>query len=495
MQQISATQIGYRAFAPIAVVAAIACVVAAYQASFAGRPIGFAGILLYALATTLVLHHLIMRMRAMESLSLTDALTSLPNRRALHADIARLQEPDREVALALIDLDGFKTVNDHYGHQLGDTLLKSCGKLLREVCGDEARFYRLGGDEFAVLVSGTLAGTILEGTCRQFMERLSTPQKVKGRSLSVGVSAGLARFDGTSKVSSTEMLRQADVAMYASKAGGRMRCTWFHQDFDRHRQATRDLEAKLRRAVQEEGLTVVYQPLVDANTTEIVAVEALLRWPQADGSFISPGVFIPIAEESGLIEAIGDWVLERACRDALHWDGIKLSVNVSAAQLRDAGFAVRLGHILENTGFPPERLELEITETYLVGDPAVAGRSLDLIRRFGVGVALDDFGTGYASIGFLRKFRFEKLKIDRSLMVEAATDESSRTMMVSTVAVARALNMDVTAEGVETAHQADMVRSAGCDQIQGWLYFKALSALEIEEVLAARGGSDSKKAC
>ncbi|WP_338242854.1 putative bifunctional diguanylate cyclase/phosphodiesterase [Aurantiacibacter hainanensis] len=494
MQGISAFHLGYRAFVPVAGVAAVACVIAAWQASFGNRPIGLAGILLYALAATLVLHYLLQRMRAMESLSLTDSLTSLPNRRALHADIVALREPDTEIALALIDLDGFKSVNDHHGHQLGDALLKDCAKALREVCGTEAKFYRLGGDEFAVLVSGKLAGTILEGTCRRYMEELSSPRKVRGRSLSVGVSAGMARFESEWKTSSTEMLRQADVAMYASKSGGRMRCTWFHEDFDRHREETRNLEAKLRLAIRNEQLQVVYQPLVDASTTEIVAVEALLRWPQPDGSFVSPGVFIPIAEETGLIEPIGDWVLEKACTDALGWDGIKLSVNVSAVQLRDPGFAVRLGHILESTGFPPGRLELEITETYLVGDPTVAGRSLDLIRKFGVGVALDDFGTGYASIGFLRKFRFEKLKIDRSLMVDAANDEGSLTMMVSTVAVARALNMDVTAEGVETAHQAEMVRSAGCDQIQGWLYFKAVPADEIEQVLAARDKTHSKEA-
>ncbi|MFB0612714.1 putative bifunctional diguanylate cyclase/phosphodiesterase [Aurantiacibacter poecillastricola] len=467
--------------------AAVACVIAAFQASFGVRPIGFSGILIYALIATLALNFLLSRIREMEALSMTDSLTDLPNRRALHADIAELREKGEELALALIDLDGFKAVNDHHGHQLGDALLKSCAQTLREVCGEEGRFYRLGGDEFAVLVSGKLAGTILEAICRRYIERFTVPQKIENRSLVVGVSAGLASFPARSRADSTEMLRRADIAMYASKTGGRMRCTWFHKDFDRERESARNLEARLRLALEAGELELFYQPLVDARSTEIVAVEALLRWPQADGSSIGPAEFIPIAEETGLIEIIGDWVLERACTDALHWDGIKLSVNVSAAQLRDPDFPVRLGHILEETRFPPERLELEITETYLVGDSAVASRSLDLIRRFGVGVALDDFGTGYASIGVLRKFRFEKLKIDRSLMVEAVNDEGSRTMMASSIAVARALKMDVTAEGVETDQQAQMVRSAGCDQIQGWLYFKAVPATEIEQVL--RGGT------
>jgi EAL domain-containing protein (putative c-di-GMP-specific phosphodiesterase class I) len=200
----------------------------------------------------------------------------------------------------------------------------------------------------------------------------------------------------------------------------------------------------------------------------------------------SPALFIPIAEQSGLIYPIGLWVLRQACSDAIHWDGIKLSINVSAAQLRNPEFPIQLGQILEETGFPAARLELEVTETYLVTDPIVANRNLDVIRKFGVGIALDDFGTGYASIGFLRNFRFEKLKLDRSMVVVAGNDHGSLAMMASSIAVARAMDMAVTAEGVETEAQADMVRTAGCDQIQGWYYFKAISAEEIKEQLDSR---------
>jgi EAL domain-containing protein (putative c-di-GMP-specific phosphodiesterase class I) len=272
--------------------------------------------------------------------------------------------------------------------------------------------------------------------------------------------------------------------MYASKTGGKMRCTWFSSDFDIKREVSAQVEADLRDAITNDEFRLHYQPLVDATSGAIVAVEALVRWERPDGTTMSPALFIPIAEETGLINAIGRWVLRRACIDGLQWEGIKLSVNVSPAQLRNPDFPVQLGHILEETGFPPERLELEITETFMVGDPIVAGRALDMIRGFGVGVALDDFGTGYASIGFLRKFRFEKLKIDRSLVVEAADDHGSRAMMVSSIAVARAMNMFVTAEGVETQAQAAMVRTAGCDQIQGWLYYKAIPADEITRHLA-----------
>lgn len=234
---------------------------------------------------------------------------------------------------------------------------------------------------------------------------------------------------------------------------------------------------------------VHYQPLVDVATKEVVAVEALLRWERPGGKPIGPDVFIPIAEESGLINAIGLWVLRQACTDALNWNGIELSVNVSAAQLRNPGFPILLGQVLDETGFPPSRLELEVTETYLVLDPEVARRSFDAIRNFGVRIVLDDFGTGYASIGFLRQFAFEKLKIDRSLIVDATTDEGSRAMMLASIAVARALNMDVTVEGVETQAQADLARIAGCDQIQGWLYHKAMSAEDISTHFVTREGA------
>ena len=238
--------------------------------------------------------------------------------------------------------------------------------------------------------------------------------------------------------------------MYVSKEGGKNRCTWFSDDFDKNRDVAQQVESDLREALRLQEFRLAYQPLVDAQTGDIVAVEALLRWQRSDGSMVSPGVFIPIAEKCGLIYPIGLWVLRKACREALDWDGIKLSINVSPAQLRNPEFPIELGHILEETGFPPARLELEVTETYLVTDPLVANRNLDVIRKFGVGIALDDFGTGYASIGFLRNFRFEKLKLDRTMIVDAGLDNGSLAMMASSIAVARAMDMSVTAEGVET---------------------------------------------
>lgn len=421
--------------------------------------------------------------RHLETLSRSDSLTLLPNRRALHADIQKECRAGHEVALAILDLDGFKLVNDHYGHFVGDAAIKEVASLLTEISNGEAAIYRLGGDEYAVMIGDQIAGTLLEGVCRRVIERLVKPINVDDRRLTLGVSVGLARRSADSDLTSSELLRQADVAMYASKRGGKMRCTWFNAAFDKSREQLKELDDELRAALANDEFRVNYQPLVDSISCRIVAVESLLRWERADGKRIGPNIFIPVAEESGLINAIGLWVLRQACRDALGWNDITLSVNISAAQLRNSEFPIQLGHILEETGFDPERLELEITETCLVLDPVVAERSLAVIRGFGVRIALDDFGTGYASIGFLRQFRFEKLKLDRSLVVQAADDDGSRAMMLSSITVARAMKMGVTAEGVETQAQADMVRAAGCDQIQGWLYFKALPAAEISQHL------------
>ena len=448
-----------------------------------------AGALVYAATIFLLSRSGFNNVRELETLGSTDSLSKLPNRRALHADIDRFSQGHEEVAIALIDLDSFKQVNDHYGHAVGDELIQKCAALLAEACGDEARCYRLGGDEFAAVMHGRVAGTILEGICRTLLEKLQAPVDVGQRQITVGASIGLARSTAKERLPSSEMLRRSDVAMYMSKRGGKMRCTWFNETFDQRREAVREIEDELRLGLAEGEFELAYQPLVDAAKGRIVAVEALLRWNRKDGRKIGPNVFIPVAEDSGIINPIGLWVLREAMCKALRWGDITLSVNISAAQLRNPEFPIKLGEILEDTGFPPERLELEVTETCLVLDPVVAERSLDVIREFGVRISLDDFGTGYASIGFLRQFRFEKLKLDRSLVVQAGEDDGSRAMMLSSIAVARALNMGVTAEGVETNEQADMVRLAGCDQIQGWLFYKALPAPEIDQLIDAQNAA------
>lgn len=421
--------------------------------------------------------------RRLDAQWFVDGLTGLPNRTAFHADFRRIAGSWQEAAVALIDLDGFLQVNEQYGHAAGDTLLYRCGEMLNALCGSEARVYRLGGDEFALLKTGSYAPTLLESLCRRLVERLAQPIETGELCLAIGASVGLARRGAQEAVESSEMLRQADIAMHLSKRSGKARCSWFTAELDSEREQTRSLEDELRRALRDNQFHVHYQPLVDCKTRMITSVEALIRWERADGKIVGPDVFIPAAEEAGLIHTIGLFVLRRACLDALAWPGIKLSVNLSPAQLRNPEFPVQLGQILEETGFDPSRLELEITETCLVHDPVVAGRSMAMIRNFGASVVLDDFGTGYASFGFLRQFRFEKLKIDRSLISRAGDDEGSRAMMLSSITVARAMRMGVTAEGVETAEQAALVRAAGCDQIQGWIYFRAMPAHDVAKYL------------
>lgn len=443
-----------------------------------------AGGVIYAATIFLLSRNGIANVRELEVLGATDTLTGLPNRRAVHSDLEELSSTSEEVALALIDLDSFKQVNDHYGHETGDELIRECGRILKDICGEEATCYRLSADEFAAIMHGRVAGTILEGMCRALLERLKTPVAIGKREITVGASIGLSRCTSDDPIPSPEMLRRANVAMFMSKRGGKMRCTWFNETFDQRREAVRELEDEMRNGLAAGEFALAYQPLVDAQEGRIVAVEALLRWDREDGKKIGPNVFIPVAEESGFINPIGLWVLREAMTKALGWQGITLSVNISAAQLRNPEFPIKLGEIIEETGFEPDRLELEVTETCLVLDPVVAERSLDMIRKFGVRISLDDFGTGFASIGFLRQFRFEKLKLDRSLVVDAGEDDGSKAMMLSSIAVARALNMGVTAEGVETTEQADMVRLAGCDQIQGWLYYKAMPAHEIDALIA-----------
>lgn len=448
-------------------------------------------VLIYAAVLFFLGRSGIASVRGIETRANSDPLTGLPNRHMLHADVTLMSRGDEEVALAIIDLDSFKQVNDHFGHAVGDELIGQCAQLIREVCATEARCYRLGGDEFAAVMTGKVAGTILEGICRTLLERLGTPLLLGDRHIAVGASVGLARSTADQRVPPSEMLRRADVAMDMSKRGGKMRCTWFNESFDRRRERVREIEDEIRAGIAAGEFHLAYQPLVGAEDKRIVAVEALLRWDRGNRDPLGPNIFIPVAEDSGLINPLGLWVLRQAVCDAGRWGDITLSVNISAAQLRNAEFPIKLGEVLEETGFPPHRLELEVTETCLVLDPVVAERTLDVIRSFGVRIALDDFGTGYASIGFLRRFRFEKLKLDRSLVELASVDDGSRAMMLSSIALARALDMGVAAEGVETEEQAELVRLAGCDQIQGWLYHRALPAGEIDRLIAEQNRKDA----
>lgn len=403
----------------------------------------------------------------------TDSLSRMPNRRALHNAIHKEQTKGSTHALALIDLDGFKCVNDRYGHGVGDKLIKAIADMLHQQVGEEGMVARLGGDEFAILLVGSDSKRRIQSFSDRFLERLYIPIMIEDRALPIGASIGLAATSTPLK-DEGELLRRADMSMYQAKRLGKMQMQWYDERLDQEQTLANELAAELRHSIFLGELTVVYQPIVQSNDRHCGAVEALARWESPTRGPIPPDIFIPIAEDTGLIDAIGLFVLRRACTDLSGWPDIKLAVNVSAAQLRNPMFPQQLQVILNDTAFDPQRLELEITETYLIADASLARKVIEGVMALGVTISLDDFGTGYASIGFLRQFSFGKLKIDQSLVKEAQHDEAARMLVQVSVAAARALNMVVTAEGVETSAQADLMKIAGCDQMQGWYFGKPI---------------------
>jgi len=415
-------------------------------------------------------------------LALIDSLSELPNRRALRAELKRRLTGPQTVALCLLDLDGFKFINDNYGHAIGDRLIVACAEMLVKLVGDRGFVARLGGDEFAFVLSGGSAWRDVKRLADDILDKMTVPFRVGERTVMIGASIGLTRAC-EDEADAGEMLRRADVAMYAAKRAGKMRVCQFDAMLD-HRQArTHIIETEMREALANDQFRLVYQPVFDATDGSVNCVEALLRWSSPTLGEIDPTDFIPVAEESGLIDPLGLYILKKACTDTCGWDGVRVAVNVSAAQLRNPDFPRNVKAILEETGFPPARLELEVTETYLVSDPETAGFVLQGLRELGISIALDDFGTGYASIGFLRQFSFDKLKLDRSLVIDAENSDAARALLQASVAMARALKMQVAAEGVETSGQADLMRVAGCDQLQGWLFDRAMPAERIATLI------------
>ncbi len=417
-----------------------------------------------------------------------DALSGLPNRHALvdHLDRAIGEIPMRggHLAILYLDLDGFKEVNDSYGREVGDQLLRKVAKGFEALAGNHM-LVRLGGDEFAVVVQDVDVATVSARLADRLIRFFARPFDVGGRIISISVSIGIAQVD-EGNISVEEALRRADVAMYQAKQQGRNRVCAFDDSLDTLRLRRIEIGADLRRAMEKNGLTMFYQPVYDARTGAINSVEALVRWPRGDDRApISPAEFIPIAEETGLIDELGAWTLHRACEDARAWPDLKVAVNVSPAQFQNPHFAEVVQNVLRDVGFAPDRLEIEITETYLITHPDQACRAIDAVRELGVTVALDDFGVGYSSIGYLRNFAFDKLKLDRSLIADIHRDPHAQKLIQATVALAGALSLRVTAEGVETEEEATLLRAAGCDLFQGYFFGRPVPAQEITALLGA----------
>jgi len=415
-----------------------------------------------------------------------DGLSGLPNRASFHQSVeaAVASAGGRPVTIVFLDLDGFKDVNDTYGHETGDRLIRAVAAGFSALVGERGFLARLGGDEFAVVATGEASFEVAVEIGAEMIEFLSEPFDLDGRIVQVGTSVGVAGTAGE-RITASELVRRADVAMYQAKGRGKNRIEIYEHDMDAERAERAALAVALRKAFSNEELQLHYQPVIDARSGRIVSVEALLRWIRPVEGPVSPARFIPIAEEIGLIEDLGAWVLRRACRDAAAFGDLRVAVNVSAAQFKNPGFHTVVAGVLAEEGFPAARLELDITESYLVAYPDRARRMIDALREIGVRIALDDFGTGFSSIGYLRRFAFDKVKIDRSVIIDVVRDPASQKLVEATVALADALGVGVTAEGIEREDEAVILKSAGCHELQGYHFGSPTTAAEITRRMAA----------
>ncbi|AGB72477.1 MULTISPECIES: putative bifunctional diguanylate cyclase/phosphodiesterase [Rhizobium] len=434
------------------------------------------------------------RLRAEEvqarQVSLRDRLSGLLNREGLRLDVDRLVDRARSdgtnVLLLYLDLDGFKEINDAYGHGTGDQLIRAVAAGLKVLVPPQAALARLGGDEFAIAFpTKELNDAPALRLAEQILDFLAEPLEIGRRVVVVGASIGIASSP-EGRIDREELVRRADLAMYKAKEAGRARMTCYDTAMDAHREERNALELDLRRAIELEELTLAYQPLVDASSCEMIGVEALVRWNRPGHGPISPEAFIPIAETSGLIEALGLLVLRKACEAARHWPDLRVAVNVSPGQFRNPAFADYVRSVLNSTEIEAERVTLEITEGYIIQNPERTRQSIERLKRLGVKVALDDFGSGFSSIGYLRQFGFDRIKIDRSLTMNVLEDNRAREMVKATVALARSLDIPVTAEGIETEEQGRALAGFGCDELQGYFHGKPMPEAEISKRLAVQ---------
>jgi diguanylate cyclase (GGDEF)-like protein len=411
----------------------------------------------------------------LQELAHTDSLTGLANRHTLRQALADALKAGRPVALLSIDLDQFKAVNDTLGHTAGDEVLRAAGHRLGRCMRPGDLVARFGGDEFAVLMLNAVAPENAAALAQRLIDALTQPIDLGGRRLRVGASIGGALCDDAS-VGVDELLVRADMALYAAKDLGRGRYAQYTADLGESSRRRGDIEHGLCHAVQRGQLALHWQPKVDIRNWKVVGAEALLRWRHPELGSVPPAEFIVIAEQAGLIDEIGHWVLLEACRaGAGALAGLVVSVNVSPAQLRDEHYVSRVRDVLRETGLPAPRLELEITESIFMGDIDGVLERLRALRSLGVRVALDDFGTGYSSLAYLRRFPFDTLKIDRAFVSEVLLRKDARAIVQTIASMAAILGMRTVSEGVESAQQLAAVAEAGCDEIQGDLVSRPLA--------------------
>jgi diguanylate cyclase (GGDEF)-like protein len=424
-------------------------------------------------------------------LALHDSLSGLPNRNAfsdrLETVIAQVQRGGPAATVFCIDLDHFKDVNDTLGHPVGDELIRYVTMRLSRLMRDDDMVARLGGDEFAVITSADSDHAALEAIAGRTIAALCAPYSIGGHTIVIGASIGIAVIDGRSATEAADIMRYADMALYRAKNEGRNRACIYDQVMDADLSQRKLIEQELRETIENGDLRVAYQPIFNAGGDKIVGVEALSRWTHPVRGAVSPQEFIPIAEHFGLIIPLGEFVLRRACVDGLAWPEITVSVNVSPLQFRRLDFVSMVERTLSETGFDPARLELEITESTLLGNLDSAEGAMRRLKALGVKLALDDFGTGYSSLLYLRRFPFDRLKIDRSfvLSIEKAADAAA--IVHAVVSLGRGLGMKVTAEGVETAEQHLFLRAAGVHCMQGFRFGRPTDKAEISTRIAVPG--------
>ncbi len=428
-----------------------------------------------------------LREQQIQRLAGQDELSNLPNRRTfdlrLDQELAQLGRTKSGLAVLLLDLDRFKAVNDTYGHNAGDELIRQVAKRLTTILRVGDTVARLGGDEFGIIQTHMNEAGASAVLGQRILDSLTEPFEIGGVAVTIGCSIGIAHApqDGADRGT---LMRLADTALYQAKNEGRNRYSFFEPQMNRALQLKRMVEEDLRNAINRDELLLHYQPQVSIDGATIVGVEALVRWPHPVHGMIPPSEFIGIAEERGLIMPLSEWVLRRACEEALNWPGIKLAVNVSPIQFRHKDFVASVIRILEETGFDPARLELELTEGVVVEDADAAENAMMDLRAHGIGLALDDFGTGYSSLIYLRRFAFDKIKIDRSFLEYMETTGESAILVHSVVHLGRALGLRVCAEGVETTEQHRFLQAVGCHELQGFLFSKGVPPREIDHLLA-----------
>lgn len=409
-----------------------------------------------------------------------DTLTSLPNRLMLNEALGEaLQYAEQwrtRCALLMVDLDRFKAVNDSLGHMTGDKMLAQVSARLQALMGEGQMCGRLGGDEFAIVIRDASDSEVIKRLAAQVINSLSEPYQVDQHTLYVGASVGSAigPRDGNSV---EELMRNADLALYRAKDAGGGEHFRFEPVLHASAEERRQLEVSLRAALERQEMVLHYQPVVDARSENVVSFEALVRWNSEEHGFVSPGKFIPLAEDTRLIVPIGKWVMRQACMEARAWpENVKVNVNVSPEQLLEPEFAQDVVDALAHSGLRPERLEIEVTESIFMRDASVARNALEQVMALGCSVALDDFGTGYSSLGYLRKLRFSTIKVDRSFVQGAAQNSSESLAIINAVvAMAKSLDMTTTAEGVESAEEAELIRNLGCDKIQGYYFGRPMT--------------------